>query len=279
MSARKLIPKRVNKLSRRQQTWLAQQHEGLQQLRQHIKADIANATNQLEAYLNLHSILSGGFELPPMHGWPISPDFALLLVRQVQHNHYDLIIEFGSGTSTVLMAEALSKKTPNASRHSKCLVFEHLESYFDQTHAQLTQRQLEAVVQLHLTPLQPYEASDGRTYPYYDCHSVLAQFAQALPQSAKVLVLVDGPPASTGEHARWPAFEVVTTSLASASVDLTLDFLLDDYIRQDEQEIAASWEQMAKAKCWPFSATRYRLEKDAYLMQLQMPATSSATNN
>ena len=279
MSARKPPSKRVSKLSRRQQTWLAQQHQGLQQLRQQIKADIASATNQIEAYLNLHSILSGGFELPPMHGWPISPDFALLLVRQVQHNHYDLIIEFGSGTSTVLMAEALRKKTPNASRQSKCFVFEHLESYFDQTHAQLSQRQLEAVVQLHLTPLQPYEASDGRTYPYYDCHSVLDQFAQTLPQSANVLVLVDGPPASTGEHARWPAFEVVTSALAGANVDLTLDFLLDDYIRQDEQEIAASWEQMANAKCWPFSATRYRLEKDAYRMQLQMPATASATNH
>lgn len=276
MSARKPPSRRASKLSRRQQTWLAQQHQGLQQLRQQIKADIANATQQIEACLNLHSILAGGLELPPMHGWPISPDFALLLVRQVQHTHYDLIIEFGSGTSTVLIAEALRKKSPHASRQSRYVAFEHLEPYFEQVHGQLRQRQLDALVRIHLAPLQPYQASDGRSYPYYDCHAVLAQSAQAVHQGARVLVLVDGPPASTGEHARWPAFEVVTAALASANVDLALDFLLDDYIRQDEQEIAASWEQMAAAKAWPFSATRYRLEKDAYLMQLQIPASPSS---
>jgi hypothetical protein len=210
MTAHKTPSKRVSKLTRRQQTWLDQQKQGLQQLRQQIKADVTNATSQIEAYLNLHSMLSGGFELPPMHGWPVSPGFALLLVRQ-----------------------------------------------------------------LYLTPYQPYEASDGRIYPYYDCHSVLRQCASELTQGARVMVLVDGPPASTGEHARWPAFEVVTAALASANIDLRIDFLLDDYIRQDEKEVANSWEQIATDKSWAFTATRYRLEKDAYLMQLQIPSNLS----
>ena len=276
MTARKTPSQRVSKLTRRQQTWLDQQKQGLQQLRQQIKADVTNATSQIEAYLNLHSMLSGGFELPPMHGWPVSPDFALLLVRQVQHNHYDLIIEFGSGTSTVLIAEALRKKTPHASRQSRYVVFEHLESYFDQTHAQLKQRQLDPVLQLHLTPLESYEATDGHIYPYYDCNSVLVRCASDLTQGSRVLVLVDGPPASTGEHARWPAFEVVTAALASVNIDLRIDFLLDDYIRQDEKEVANSWEQIAIDKSWAYVATRYRLEKDAYLMQLQIPSNLSA---
>jgi hypothetical protein len=275
MNARKTQSKRVSKLTRRQQTWLDQQKQGLQQLRQQIKADVTNATSQIESYLNLHSMLSGGFELPPMHGWPVSPDFALLLVRQVQHNHYDLIIELGSGTSTVLIAEALRKKTPHASSQSRFVVFEHLKSYFDQTHAQLKQRQLDPLLQLHLTPLQPYEALDGRIYPYYDCYSVLSQCASELTQGARVMVLVDGPPASTGEHARWPAFDVVTAALASANIDLRIDFLLDDYIRQDEKEVAISWEKIATDKSWDFTATRYRLEKDAYLMQLQIPSNLS----
>jgi hypothetical protein len=43
---------------------------------------------------------------------------------------------------------------------------------------------------------------------------------------------------------------------------------LDDYIREEEQEIAKKWENIAEESQWQFSVTRYKLEKDAYLMQL-----------
>lgn len=275
MPSRTQSSKRVSKLSRRQLTWLAEQHKGLDQLRKQLKADLANATQQIEAYLNLHSVLNSGFELPPMHGWPVSPDLALLLVRQVQHNHYDLIVEFGSGTSTVLIAQTLLKKKPQALCSTRFVAFEHLPPYFEQTQAQLEQRGLASMVSLTLAPLGPYVAADGAAYPYYSCHDTLAGFASAAPVGSRVLVLVDGPPAATGKHARWPAFEVITSQFAGVQID----FLLDDYIREDEKQIATSWEKLAHLKDWPFSATRYRLEKDAYLMQLHIPAITSASNN
>jgi hypothetical protein len=63
-------------------------------------------------------------------------------------------------------------------------------------------------------------------------------------------------------HARWQAFEIITCVFNGVQID----FLLDDFIRKDEQQDVISWEKIALQKNWPFSTTRYRMEKDAYLM-------------
>lgn len=259
----------------RQQELLTQQRIGLEHLLKQIKSELANTTQQVEAFLNLQSLLSGRCEIPSMHGWPISPDFALLLVRRVLDKHYDLIVEFGSGTSTVLIAHALNNKT--AEPHSKTvfLAFEHMQSYFEQTQKNLEQRKLAAAVNLIYMPLKPYVASSGVHYPYYSCHDSLNEIAKSVPPGSRILVLVDGPPSAIGKHARWPAFEIITNVFNGVQID----FLLDDFNRQDEQQIVSSWEQLALEKEWSFSATRYRLEKDAYLMQLKLPSFQANDNN
>lgn len=47
-----------------------------------------------------------GYLLSPEHGFPILPNFAVNLVRLIRDHKYDLIIEFGSGTSTLLCLQA-----------------------------------------------------------------------------------------------------------------------------------------------------------------------------
>jgi hypothetical protein len=259
----------------RQQDWLTQQRIGLEHLLKQIKSELANTTQQIEAFLNLQSILSGRFELPPMHGWPISPDFALLFVRRILDTHYDLIVEFGSGTSTVLIAHALNNKTNEPHGKTVFLAFEHLQSYFEQTQKNLEQRKLANTVNLIYTPLKPYVAASGAHYPYYSCHESLNEIAKSMHPGSRILVLVDGPPSSTGKHARWPALEIITNVFNGVQID----FLLDDFIREDEQQVVISWEKIALQKNWSFSTTRYRMEKDACLMQLQIPVSSTELNN
>jgi hypothetical protein len=49
---------------------------------------------------------------------------------------------------------------------------------------------------------------------------------------------VDGPAARTGVHRRYPAFPYFAPKMASGGI-----IMLDDYHRDDEQEIVARWKE------------------------------------
>jgi len=233
-----------------------------------LKKEILNATKQIEAFLGIQGYINGSDFLPDMHGWCISPDFALCLIQLIEVNDYDLVIEFGSGTSTVLIAQALHKLP--ARRHGRSpphhIAFEHLEQFERKTSDSLCKAGLADFVQLQLAPLKPYAAENGITYPYYACHETLAQLALRLPAAGlRVLVMVDGPPGATGKHARYPALPVVKTYFADAQIDV----FLDDYIRDDEREIVQLW--MADIRRWGLVGrlTEQKMEKGACLLSIQ----------
>lgn len=205
-----------------------------------LKKEILNATQQLEAYLGVQNFLNHGERIPGMHGWPISPDFALYLIELIDSNDYDLIIEFGSGTSTVIMAKALARtQHKRQSKFSAVQVaFEHLESYYLQTQSELKNSNLLHAVQLTLTPLASYLATNGETYPYYKCQEKLSELRNMNSLAdIKILMVIDGPPGSTGKHARYPAVPLALEYFKDSSIDI----LLDDYARDDEKEIAKLW--------------------------------------
>ena len=230
-----------------------------------VKKEMLNATQQLEAFLGVQSFLNHGERLPGMHGWPISPDFALYLIELIDSNDYDLIIEFGSGTSTIVIAKTLARISRKASGKPPTIqvAFEHLEQYRTQTLANLQSAGLAEAVQLVLAPLQPYEAPSGNSYSYYSCHEKLAQLANAQSDSAlKILMVVDGPPGTTGKHARYPALPAVLKHFQRAHIEI----LLDDYIRDDEKEIAQLWLKDFQAIGISTNMQTRKLEKDACLI-------------
>ena len=122
---------------------LKEQSQQLASVRRAIEATVrkeaANAVSQLEAHANLQRYLSEGQLMPELHGWPVSPDFAVMLIDLVESNDYDLVIEFGSGTSTLLMAIALARaaKRRRRSAPSVQVAFEHLEAFHQQTRSRL----------------------------------------------------------------------------------------------------------------------------------------------
>ena len=240
-----------------------------------LKKEVANATRQIEAAAGLQSYFATG-DLPNVnterHSWPVSPDFSLYLVELLETNDYDLIIEFGSGISTVIMAKTLAKIAQRRPlKVSTTLVsFDHLEQYYKQTLGQLKQAELADQVQLELAPLKVYTAPNGNTYPYYTCHATLAKLAQEHDlTNTRILVVVDGPPAATGKHARYPAAPSVLTHFKGASIDL----LLDDYIRDDEKEIATLWKAELDAERIQHKSSERKLEKDAYLISITAQVT------
>ncbi|SCX11272.1 hypothetical protein SAMN05216379_1076 [Nitrosomonas eutropha] len=235
-----------------------------------IKREVANATKQIQAFAGLQNYFATG-ELPNVnterHSWPVSPDFALYLVELIERNDYDLIIEFGSGISTVIIAKVLAKMALH--RQGKpgveFISFDHLEQYYQQTRSRLEQVDLLGRVQLHHTPLQDYPAPSGKVYPYYACQATLAAVASRHSVAdLRLLVVVDGPPAATGPHARYPAGPLILQHFSGAYIDI----LLDDYIRDDEKEIAKLWQSELEAAKQPFTISERKLEKDACLIQV-----------
>lgn len=240
-------------------------------LAHHTKQQIVNATKQIEASACLHNYFASG-ELPLINieslSWPVSPDFALYLVELIEFNDYNVIIEFGSGLSTIVIAKTLA--TMAERRHGSPLPafisFDHLETYFQQTLGRLNQAGLADKVQLHLTPLQEYTAVDGMVYSYYACQEILHDVAaQHAADEVRMLVVVDGPPASTGVRARYPACPIIFHLFPNALVDL----LLDDYIRTDEKEIVQLWQSELEAASRPFSVLERKLEKEACLISIK----------
>ncbi len=232
------------------------------------RKEILNATKQIEAFISLQSYMNGGDLSPDMHGWPISPDFAVYLIELLETNDYDLIIEFGSGTSTVLIAKTLAKIAARrqGGLPAQQVAFEHLNEYQRKTVSALQKAGFADSVQLELSPLEPFAADNGKIYSYYSCCDVIAQLAlRFLRDGLRVLVMVDGPPGSTGKHARYPALPLVHSHFVGAQVDV----LLDDYIRDDEREVAQLW--LKDIERWGLIGCLIEetMEKDACLLTIR----------
>jgi hypothetical protein len=221
-----------------------------------LASSITNAIKQLEAYSGIQNYVNTGQLLPELHGWPICPDLGIFLIRRLEAINYDLVIEFGSGASSWIIANV------NKNKPFRHLAFDHLEEYINKTAAQLAFSKLNTP-DLQLTPLTPFVGSDGKNYSFYNCAEVLKGYAEDINVKGKrVLVLVDGPPASTGTHARYPAMACVLRHFSLCEVD----FILDDYIRSDEQEILQKWLMELQETSFAHEYQILRMEKDAALL-------------
>ena len=245
------------------------------QLSKQIKREIANTTKQLEAHQSLRALIG---DIPaPLHGWPISPDFALLLVRLIRDRHYDLIIEFGSGTSTLLSLRALESlglhPGPQGASRQRLITFEHLEAYHQKTSELVASCVNRSALDLRLSPLEQWVDPTG-SYNYYSGASVIADAIHSIVASShgtvKLLVVIDGPPGATCHWARYPAVPIVLDAVRGA--DVSIDFLLDDMIRSDEQEMALAWEQQLEVCGLSYRRRDYSFEKGGMLLSVESTA-------
>ena len=244
-----------------------------------IKSEASNTARQLEAFHQLHSLIG---DIPnSLHGWPVSPDFGLHLVRKIRDDDYDLIIEFGSGVSTFLELKALEHKQIYSNRSPEIpqiIVFEHLEPYLQQTLEFVARSPLRPVVDISLRPLEPWQDESG-SYSFYSGTEVIGKTIRALfsrkrlhgkpIQTAfplKLLVVIDGPPGATCRWARYPALPIILA--ACEGVRVAIDVLMDDVSRFDENEMAAAWEATIQSRQIPYSRQNLDYEKGGLLLRI-----------
>lgn len=171
-------------------------------------------------------------------GWSIETDLVRKIITQVRNVDYDMIIEMGSGRSTVIIAYILHKSHKTQTTQ---IAFEHLEKYAHETREMLDSVDLAKKSSAVYTPLKNYHAGDGREFLYYDYQSLLTSMSQTLNQKRnphnRIFLLIDGPPGSTGPYARYPAIPIVCDHFQ----DVEIDVILDDFNRSEEQDIWKQW--------------------------------------
>jgi len=179
---------------------------------------------QLEALTALNALIRPVFPLPPLRVWAGSPDFLLELARRILLRRPVVIVECSSGASSVVAAHCCQL---NGLGHVYAL--EHEPVFAEATRGYLREQGLEDWATVIDAPLEAVELS-GVEYAWYGLNALPAQHID--------LLVVDGPPASLGPMARYPAGPKLLSRLATNAV-----VLVDDADREDEQQIVRLWQE------------------------------------
>jgi hypothetical protein len=159
----------------------------------------------------------------------IRPSALVCLLNDIKVNRRRTIVEFGSGISTLFMAELIKDGDDQ-----RLLSFEHDEGWAAWINDWLDRRGLAGGARCLHAPLRP---CPGYDVPWYDVEVVRA----ALAGREVDCLLCDGPPAwaSGSAMARLPAVPIVREFLAAEFA-----IVLDDIQRHDERRIVRAWQQM-----------------------------------
>jgi len=161
---------------------------------------------------------------PLMSGWAIEPAAMEHLLDLVRRDQPRLIVECGSGVSTVWLALAAKQYG------GRVIALEHQHQYAEQTRQDLVMHGLGAIAEVRDAPLEDVEVM-GETQRWY------AAIAWKSLRDIDLL-LVDGPPKATGPHARYPAVPLLLSAFAPHAT-----IVVDDVHRKEEREILALWNE------------------------------------
>ena len=221
-----------------------------------LKAQVDAIYIQLESLSWLQKVLEIKGALPPLRGWPVSPDFLLRLHCWIRKHKPRVIVETGSGASTLVIADALRQNG-----NGVLISLEHLKKYGDQTWQTLVDENLTEWVDLrvgelvlwkndHLNPENADKPSRWYPLDLDGIHNV-------------DLLIVDGPPGGTCLYARYPAVPALFDRLT-----VNAEIWMDDANREDEKTICKRW-----AELYGFDLEYISLEKG--LCRLSRPRASN----
>ena len=179
--------------------------------------DIENLYSQFSALLQVHALLPSGAILMPLRKWAISPDALLHVALAFKSSSPNVIVEFGSGQSTVVLAALF-----NAQGKGRLVSVEHDGDFAETVRAQLKASGLSEWVELQVVPL--VSVGDEHASQTYDL--------QSLRQERVDLVLVDGPPMLLGPLARYAPLEWAVRHVTPLG-----SIFLDDANRAEEAAI------------------------------------------
>jgi predicted O-methyltransferase YrrM len=210
------------------------------------RKELKQTFGQLEALQNLNAVLPTSDVLPATRGWAASPDLLLALVDLVITERPSLIVECGSGASTLWLALALRRFGIDG----RIIALDHDPVFSGRTRDFLARHDVLDLAEVRDAPLESFSL-DGETYSWYA--------RTAWEDLAGIdLLFVDGPPAATGHQARYPALPLLNKSLSPIAT-----IVLDDLIVPDMREVLPRWLDADPG----FSSEILPLEKQAAVLR------------
>ena len=189
-----------------------------------LEKEIRQTFRQLEALQNLTAVLPAADLLPATRGWAASPDLLAVLVDLVITQRPALVVECGSGASTVWLALAMRRFAISG----QVIALDHDPAYGAATRGLLARHQLGGLAEVRDAPLEPFQLN-GEPCAWY-ARAAWADLAGI------DLLFVDGPPAATGHQARYPALPLLSAALSPAAT-----IVVDDLIVPDMQKVLRLW--------------------------------------
>lgn len=189
---------------------------------------IRESERQQQALIQIRPLLG---DLPLDFGrWAADPVMVHNAVRLVVETRPGLVVECGSGNSTVVIARCL-----RALGRGRIISLDHDPAYARRTTELLQLYAVDDLATVVAAPLMAREAN-GQVVQWYG-----PQYEPLLEEPIDVL-LVDGPPGASSKLARYPAVPMLQRHLAP-----TCSILLDDGDRVDERTIAPRWARVLGA--------------------------------
>lgn len=179
---------------------------------------------QLVAWAELQRALSPAVFMPRLRGWAASPDVIRILARTIDATTPDLVVECGSGSSSVWIGYALRR-----AGRGRLVALEHDAQYAELSRALVAAHGLDDVVEVRLAPLVDQPVGGAAPQPWYD-PSAIADL------DGIGVLFVDGPPGHIGPFARYPALPFL---LGRCAPEVTI--VLDDAARPDERAVGDRW--------------------------------------
>ncbi|MBV9576793.1 MAG: class I SAM-dependent methyltransferase [Gammaproteobacteria bacterium] len=162
--------------------------------------------------------------LPTLGTYTIGNDFATIMIDEILTRKPKVILEAGSGVSTILAAYCMEKLGTGTLRS-----LEHLPEYQTATSEMLSEHHLEKTdTKIILAPLREY-TFHAESYHWYT--------TQDLDILTSIdMLIVDGPPRPTCHLARYSILPLFYERLSPQAI-----ILLDDTHREDEKIITERW--------------------------------------
>lgn len=185
---------------------------------------------QMESLSWLQRRLTIKHQLPPLRGWATSPDVLLRLHTHIMTVQPKVVVECGSGASTLVIADALCQNG-----FGKLISLEHSDYYGAQTLSTLQAESLEKWVDLRIGDLEMWT---GEHLNPDDVHKPSRWYPMSLLDGIEKvdLLWVDGPPGATCLFSRYPALPALADKMSPNA-----EVWMDDTIRDEEKDVCKRW--------------------------------------
>jgi len=174
---------------------------------------------QSEFYIQLINLLELKAPIPSTRSWAASPDLLLTLLRYARLSNPKIIVDLGSGMSTLVLA----KSAPQA----KIFSIDNSVEFAAKTARVLEDHSI-TNVDLRVAPLIPHSSG----VDWYD----RSKFEDI---SNIDLLFIDGPPGSKNPEARHPAIKECLTKLSPRAI-----IIIDDVGRTGERAMAEEFARL-----------------------------------